>query len=117
MLVGAPARYLIARLRGGDVAAVSSPPEGAPPQAAWSTYIWVEHADEAAAKAVALLGEDGRIGLCDLGGGLRGGPVDGLQRPLEHALLVGQELAVDRAFLVLIEAELKRVAQSLEAKR
>ena len=51
MLVGAPARYLIARLRGGDVAAVSSPPEGAPPQAAWSTYIWVEHADEAAAKA------------------------------------------------------------------
>ena len=48
---GAPARYLIARLRGGDVAAVSSQPEGAPPGAVWNTYIWVEDADAAAAKA------------------------------------------------------------------
>jgi predicted enzyme related to lactoylglutathione lyase len=51
MPVGAPARYLIARLRGGDVAAVSSQPEEAPPGAVWNTYIWVEDADEAAAKA------------------------------------------------------------------
>jgi uncharacterized protein len=51
MPAGAPGRYLIARLRGGDVAAVSSPPEGAPAQAVWNTYIWVEDADEAAAKA------------------------------------------------------------------
>ena len=51
MPAGAPARYLIARLRGGDVAAVSSQPEGAPPQAVWNTYIWVEDADEAAATA------------------------------------------------------------------
>jgi hypothetical protein len=29
---------------------VSSPPEGAPAQAVWNTYIWVEDADEAAAK-------------------------------------------------------------------
>jgi predicted enzyme related to lactoylglutathione lyase len=47
----APGRYLVARLRGGDVAAVSSPPEGAPAQAVWNTYIWVEDADEAATKA------------------------------------------------------------------
>ncbi len=33
MPAGAPTRYLIARLRGGDVAAVSSQPEGASPQA------------------------------------------------------------------------------------
>jgi len=33
------------------VAAVSSQPEGAPPQTVWNTYIWVEDADEAAAKA------------------------------------------------------------------
>jgi len=32
MPAGAPARYLIARLRGGDVAAVSSQPGGAPPR-------------------------------------------------------------------------------------
>src|SRR5438034_5940684 len=31
MPAGAPGRYLIARLRGADVAAVSSQPEGAPP--------------------------------------------------------------------------------------
>jgi uncharacterized protein len=42
--------YLIARLRDGDVAAVSSQPEGAPPAATWNTYIWVESADDAAAK-------------------------------------------------------------------
>jgi predicted enzyme related to lactoylglutathione lyase len=42
-------RYLIARVRGGDVAAVSPQPDGAPPQAVWNTYIWVEDADEAAA--------------------------------------------------------------------
>ena len=48
---GAPGRYLVARIRGGDVAAVSSRPEGAPAQAVWDTYIWVDDADEAAAKA------------------------------------------------------------------
>jgi uncharacterized protein len=47
----APGRYLMARLHGGDVAAVSSLPEGAPAQAVWNTYIWVDDADETAAKA------------------------------------------------------------------
>jgi predicted enzyme related to lactoylglutathione lyase len=51
MPAGSPVRYLMARLRGGDVAAVSSPPEGASPQAVWNTYIWVDDADETAAKA------------------------------------------------------------------
>jgi len=46
----APGRYLMARLRGGDVAAVSSPPEGAPAQAMWNTYIWVDDADATTAK-------------------------------------------------------------------
>ncbi|MFL5960886.1 MAG: hypothetical protein ACJ75G_11555 [Gaiellaceae bacterium] len=49
MPTGSPGEYLIARLRGGDVAAVSSPSEGAPLRAVWNTYIWVEDADEAAA--------------------------------------------------------------------
>jgi predicted enzyme related to lactoylglutathione lyase len=45
-----PGRYFIARLRGGDVAAVGSQPEGGPAMAVWNTYIWVESADDAATK-------------------------------------------------------------------
>ncbi len=48
---GSAAEYFIARLRGGDVAAVGSQPEAGPPTAVWNTYIWVESADEAASKA------------------------------------------------------------------
>jgi predicted enzyme related to lactoylglutathione lyase len=44
------AQYLIGRIRGGDVAAVGSIPEGAPPMAMWNTYIWVDDADETATK-------------------------------------------------------------------
>ena len=47
---GSPGKYFIARLRGGDVAAVGSVPEGAPPRAAWNTYISVDSADETASK-------------------------------------------------------------------
>lgn len=45
-------RYFIARIRGGDVAAVGSLPEEAPPRAVWNTYVWVQSADETAAKVV-----------------------------------------------------------------
>jgi uncharacterized protein len=45
-----PGEYFIGRIHGGDVAAVGSQPEGAPPMAVWNTYIWVESADDAAAK-------------------------------------------------------------------
>jgi len=45
-----PVRYFIGRLGGGDVGAVSSQSEGAPNGAAWNTYVWVEDADETAAK-------------------------------------------------------------------
>jgi predicted enzyme related to lactoylglutathione lyase len=43
-----PGKYFIARLRGGDVAAVGSQPEGGAPIAVWNTYVWVESADQAA---------------------------------------------------------------------
>jgi uncharacterized protein len=43
-------KYFIARIRGGDVAAVGSIGEGAPPVASWNSYIWVDSADETAAK-------------------------------------------------------------------
>jgi predicted enzyme related to lactoylglutathione lyase len=47
---GSEGKYFIARIRGGDVAAVGSIAEGAPPAAVWNTYVWVESADETAAK-------------------------------------------------------------------
>jgi|tagenome__1003787_1003787.scaffolds.fasta_scaffold20770740_2 predicted enzyme related to lactoylglutathione lyase len=46
----APVKYLIARIGGGDVAAISSPVREAPPKATWNTYVWVDDADATAAK-------------------------------------------------------------------
>jgi len=48
--------YHVARIRGGDVAAVSAPPEGAPPMAVWNSYVWVTDADETAGKVRAAGG-------------------------------------------------------------
>jgi predicted enzyme related to lactoylglutathione lyase len=53
---GSEGRYLIASLRGGNVAAVGSQPEGAPAEAMWNTYISVEDADATAEKARAAGG-------------------------------------------------------------
>jgi predicted enzyme related to lactoylglutathione lyase len=47
---GTEGTYLIGRLHGGDVAAVGSTPDAAPPVATWNTYVWVDSADETAAK-------------------------------------------------------------------
>jgi predicted enzyme related to lactoylglutathione lyase len=47
---GSEGKYFIARLRGGDVAAVGSTPEAVPPMAMWNTYVRVESADQAASK-------------------------------------------------------------------
>jgi len=48
---GSEVKYLMARIRGRDVAAISSPPQDAPPIATWNTYVWVDSADDTAAKA------------------------------------------------------------------
>jgi uncharacterized protein len=45
-----PGKYFTARIRGRDVAAVGSIPEGLPQMATWNTYIWVDNADETASK-------------------------------------------------------------------
>jgi predicted enzyme related to lactoylglutathione lyase len=45
-----PGKYFMARIRGLDVAAVSGQQEGAPPMAMWNTYVWVDSADDTAAK-------------------------------------------------------------------
>jgi predicted enzyme related to lactoylglutathione lyase len=47
---GSASSYFIARLRGGDVAAISAIPDGAPQRATWNTYVWVENADETASR-------------------------------------------------------------------
>ena len=52
----APGAYFMARLNGGDVAAVGSVPAGAPPMATWNTYVWVDSADETAGKVRAAGG-------------------------------------------------------------
>jgi predicted enzyme related to lactoylglutathione lyase len=52
----AGAHYFMARLRGKLVAAVGSRPEALPARAAWNTYVAVDDADAAAARAVELGG-------------------------------------------------------------
>jgi predicted enzyme related to lactoylglutathione lyase len=47
---GSEMKYFMGRIRGGDVAGIGGTPEGAPPMATWNTYVWVDDADEAAAK-------------------------------------------------------------------
>jgi uncharacterized protein len=49
-------RYFIARLRGGDVAAVGSIPEAVPQVAMWNTYVWVDSADDTASEVRAAGG-------------------------------------------------------------
>lgn len=62
--------YLIGRIRGGDVGAVGSIPEGAPPVVAWNTYIWVDDADTTA-KEVAAAGGTVLAEPFDIGDGGR----------------------------------------------
>jgi hypothetical protein len=51
MPAGSGANYFMARIRGRDVAAIGSIPEGAPPEPTWNTYVTVASADDAAARA------------------------------------------------------------------
>jgi predicted enzyme related to lactoylglutathione lyase len=51
MPAGSESRYFVGRIRGGDVAAIASVPEGAPGVATWNTYVWVDSADEAVKRA------------------------------------------------------------------
>jgi uncharacterized protein len=50
---GTPGKHYMCRLRGRDVAAIATRPAKAPPTApAWGTYVWVENAENTAAKVV-----------------------------------------------------------------
>lgn len=62
-----PGTYVVAQVEGRDVAGIGSLPDvGAPPAPAWNTYIRVDSADDAAARAAAA------------GGRLLAGPLDAL---------------------------------------
>jgi predicted enzyme related to lactoylglutathione lyase len=56
MPAGSPMQYFIARLDGGDVAAIGSIPERAPDQAMWNTYIWADDVDATVPAVVAAGG-------------------------------------------------------------
>jgi uncharacterized protein len=47
---GVEGTHYMCRLRGRDVAAIASRPEGAPPTTAWTTYVWVDDVDATVAK-------------------------------------------------------------------
>src|SRR3954452_5694725 len=52
-----PGRHFMCRLRGRDVAAIASRPEAAPTRApAWGTYVWVDSAEDTAARATDMGG-------------------------------------------------------------
>jgi predicted enzyme related to lactoylglutathione lyase len=53
---GSDAKYLVARIRDGDVAAISSQANGSARAPVWSTYVWVDSADETAASVRAAGG-------------------------------------------------------------
>src|SRR5947208_2058511 len=64
-VAGAGTGHAMCRVRGRDVAAIGSPPpNGAVP--AWTTYVWVDSAEDAAARAV------------EAGGRILDGPFDSL---------------------------------------
>ena len=51
MPADAASKYFEARINDGAVAAIGATPPGDPPPARWKTYIWVDDADDAVAKA------------------------------------------------------------------
>src|SRR5882757_1648613 len=44
--------HYMCRLRGRDVAAIASRPEGAPEVTSWTTYVWTDDVDATVAKAL-----------------------------------------------------------------
>jgi uncharacterized protein len=49
-------QYYVARLEGNDVAAVAAQPKPGPDTGVWNTYVWVDDADDTAAKVLAAGG-------------------------------------------------------------
>jgi predicted enzyme related to lactoylglutathione lyase len=84
-------KHYMCRLRGHDVAAVASTPDGAPPVVAWNTYVRVDDVDEAIAKASEAAGSVLKDPFDALDGGRiaiiadPAGAAIGIWRPGAHA--------------------------------
>jgi uncharacterized protein len=91
-----PGQHFMCRLRGRDVAAIASRPEGSPSATAWTTYVWVESAEEAAANAA----DSGGSALMDPFESLDGGRIALIADPAGAAIGVWQPGAHGGAQLI-----------------
>ena len=79
---GIEGSHYMCRLRGRDVGAIASRPEGAPPVTAWTTYVWVDDVDATVAKAL----EAGGLVLKESFDALDGGRIAVIADPAGAAL-------------------------------
>jgi predicted enzyme related to lactoylglutathione lyase len=93
---GVDGTHYMCRLRGHDVAAIASRPEGAPPVTAWTTYVWVDDVDATVAK---VLEGGGRV-LKEPFDSLDGGRIAVIADPAGAALGIWQPGAHRGAQLV-----------------
>jgi predicted enzyme related to lactoylglutathione lyase len=79
---GIEGTHYMCRLRGRDVAAIASRPEAAPPETAWTTYVWVDDVDATVAKVL----ERGGTVLVEPFDSLDGGRIGVIADPAGAAL-------------------------------
>jgi predicted enzyme related to lactoylglutathione lyase len=113
-----PGRHFMCRLRGRDVAAIASRPDEAPPTPpAWGTYVWVDSAEDTAAKATDMGGRVVMEPFDSLDGGRiavladPAGAVFGIWQPGAHrgAQLVNEPSAWSMSQLVTPDVEGSKV--------
>jgi uncharacterized protein len=93
---GVEGTHYMCRLRGRDVAAIASRPNGAPEVSAWTTYVWVQDVDATVAKAL----EAGGSVLVESFDALDGGRIAVIADPAGAALGIWQPGAHKGAQLV-----------------
>ena len=93
---GIDGKHYMCRLRGRDVAAIASRPEGAPDVTAWTTYVWIDDVDATVAK---VLGAGGSV-LKEPFDALDGGRIAVIADPAGAALGIWQPGAHKGAQLV-----------------
>jgi uncharacterized protein len=79
---GVDGTHYMCRLRGRDVAAIASRPEGTPEVTAWTTYVWVDDVDATVARAL----EGGGAVLAEPFDALDGGRIAVIADPAGAAL-------------------------------
>jgi predicted enzyme related to lactoylglutathione lyase len=110
---GVEGKHYMCSLRGRDVAAIASRPEGAPPVTAWTTYVWTDDVDRTFEKATGAGGSVVKEAFDSLDGGRiaiiadPAGAVLGIWQPGEHkgAELVNEPSAYSMSALVTGDPE------------